>query len=295
MVSAKRRMTAVFVTGAITFSGIGFAAPAIAAPPQVATVILVAEGKFSGGKVVAKGTAEVGKTLTAKVSGFTPTPSSYKYQWLRDGNKIPGATKGSYTLQKADAGHAIKVKVTALRSGKIGKTIKSDPKTVKSEVKRSNTLAEIIGNPPPGKVVGFQAEGNGGGGWHINSDGAFVNYFGYIYTTGNFSQVRKASDGSYLLTIANSKCLDDIKQNQKYEKCATSSQWLKDGQTVRLLPTKGKLAYNDDDYYWFCGTLSSYGFCRNGYWTEWTLVAPDGTINRNSGGAFESAWKDEPK
>jgi len=116
---------AVLVTGAISFSGVGFSASAIAAPTQIATGVLVAEGKITGGKVVAEGTAKVGKTLTAEVSGFTPTPSSYMYQWLRDGNKIPGATKSTYMLREADAGHAIKVKVTALRSGKVGKTIKS--------------------------------------------------------------------------------------------------------------------------------------------------------------------------
>jgi len=129
-------------------------------------VRLAAEGKFTGGKVVAKGTAEVGKTLTAKVSGFTPTPSSYKYQWLRDGNKIPGATNATYTLQAADGGHAIKVKVTALRSGKAGKTIKSEAKTVKAASKNpltdpNATKADIA------KYLNCVADGYG---WRDNYD-----------------------------------------------------------------------------------------------------------------------------
>lgn len=63
------------------------------------------------------GTMKVGKKLTIKVGTWKPKPSSYAYQWYRDGKKIKGATKSSYTLAKADKGKRITVKVTGKKSG----------------------------------------------------------------------------------------------------------------------------------------------------------------------------------
>ena len=65
------------------------------------------------------GTPTVGQTLTAQDGTWTNSPTSYTYQWMRcngGGNKcanIAGATQKTYTLVAADAGHTIKVQVTA--------------------------------------------------------------------------------------------------------------------------------------------------------------------------------------
>ncbi|HEY7398569.1 MAG TPA: hypothetical protein VH538_09720 [Gaiellaceae bacterium] len=81
-------------------------APRNAAPPSI-------EGKLT-----------VGQTLTARAGSWTGTaPITYGYQWLRcdqPGNTctpITGATKPSYTLTTADAGHALRVLVGAKNSG----------------------------------------------------------------------------------------------------------------------------------------------------------------------------------
>ena len=66
------------------------------------------------------GTAQVGETLTADISGIADedglTSVSYSYQWIRsDGNTdtdIAGETASTYTLVSADVGKAIKVKVS---------------------------------------------------------------------------------------------------------------------------------------------------------------------------------------
>ena len=90
----------------------------------------------SVGKVSITGTPKVGKTLTAKVSGFKPAidqgrNGSYDYQWKRDDNKIDGATKSTYQVKdKKDEGHAISVQVTAKRLHYNTKTITSSPVNV---------------------------------------------------------------------------------------------------------------------------------------------------------------------
>ena len=63
------------------------------------------------------GVAAVGHVLTAHVGRWRPTPTAYRYQWLRDGHPIAKATRSVYRLGRADRRHRISVKVTALRTG----------------------------------------------------------------------------------------------------------------------------------------------------------------------------------
>ena len=62
------------------------------------------------------GTAQVGETLTADMSGIADTDGlgsvQYEYQWLADDTEIAGATNATYTLAAADEGKAIKVQVS---------------------------------------------------------------------------------------------------------------------------------------------------------------------------------------
>jgi len=62
------------------------------------------------------GTAKVGKKLTAKPGTWSPAPT-LRYQWLRNGKVIKGATRATYQLVKADRGRKITVRVTASRTG----------------------------------------------------------------------------------------------------------------------------------------------------------------------------------
>ncbi len=69
------------------------------------------------------GTTTVGQTLTASLGTFTNSPVTYKYQWQDcDGSganctAISGATSSTYTLAASDAGHTIRVIVTACNGG----------------------------------------------------------------------------------------------------------------------------------------------------------------------------------
>ncbi len=67
------------------------------------------------------GTAQVGETLTADITGIADDDgldnATFAYQWFADDAEINGATVSSYTLADADAGKAIKVKVTFTDDG----------------------------------------------------------------------------------------------------------------------------------------------------------------------------------
>ena len=68
------------------------------------------------GAAAITGTAKVGQTLTADTSGISDsdgmTKAAFNYQWLADDADLSGATSSTYTLAAADAGKAIKVRVS---------------------------------------------------------------------------------------------------------------------------------------------------------------------------------------
>ena len=70
----------------------------------------------ASGKLRISGEARVGQTLTADTSGIQDQDgledATFSYQWLGDDAEIAGATGPIYTLADADAGKAIKVRVT---------------------------------------------------------------------------------------------------------------------------------------------------------------------------------------
>lgn len=63
------------------------------------------------------GTLGVGATLKVSKGSWDVAGTKLSYQWLRDGKKIKGATKSSYTLTAKDKGSRITVRVTAKKSG----------------------------------------------------------------------------------------------------------------------------------------------------------------------------------
>ncbi|WP_235737367.1 carboxypeptidase regulatory-like domain-containing protein [Nocardioides alcanivorans] len=73
-------------------------------------------GVLTSTKPKIKGKAKVGKKLKAKTGSWGPKPVTLKYQWLRNGKKIKGATKANYKLVKKDAKKKISVKVAGKRA-----------------------------------------------------------------------------------------------------------------------------------------------------------------------------------
>ena len=68
------------------------------------------------------GTADVGKTLTAENGTWSNNPTAFQYQWLRCGAagescvNVSAATQKTYVLVTADAGHTMRVRVTAVNA-----------------------------------------------------------------------------------------------------------------------------------------------------------------------------------
>lgn len=66
---------------------------------------------------VIAGDATQGETLTVTSTGtWTYSPSSFDYQWTRDGSPIGSATSDSYLLDAADVGALIRCEVTAINA-----------------------------------------------------------------------------------------------------------------------------------------------------------------------------------
>lgn len=86
------------------------------------------------------GTAKVGKMLTANIKDWMPMATN-RYQWLRNGEAVDGATTSKYTLTAADLGAVISVSVTGVRSGYIETTRTS-----------TGTRTVVIGTLAKGKV-----------------------------------------------------------------------------------------------------------------------------------------------
>jgi hypothetical protein len=74
-------------------------------------------GLLTAAKPTISGKAKVGKKLTAKPGTWQPSGVTFTFQWLRDGQAIPGATGSTYTLKKADKGSKLRVKVTGSKAG----------------------------------------------------------------------------------------------------------------------------------------------------------------------------------
>ncbi|MDR0481898.1 MAG: hypothetical protein LBH13_01870 [Cellulomonadaceae bacterium] len=98
--------------------------PGVTLKPVVATSVerkITLKGQIQARTVIITGVGAVGKTVKAKPIGFTTSPSrdavTLKYQWIRDGLPIRGATKKTYTLTKADFKADVHVRVTASAPG----------------------------------------------------------------------------------------------------------------------------------------------------------------------------------
>ena len=86
----------------------------------------------------------VGETLNASISGWSPTPTSVSYQWLRSGSATAIATGPSYTLTSSDLGKTITVKATGGAPGYASTTVTSASTGSVNPASFSSTSAPII-------------------------------------------------------------------------------------------------------------------------------------------------------
>jgi hypothetical protein len=120
----------------------GNAAPANTAPPTIS------------------GTARVGQTLTGSNGTWSNAPTDFTYQWLRCNTSggscvsAPNGTQKTYTLIGADAGHKMRLRVTASNADG-NANAESDPTdTVQaSAVPRPTDRPIVSGTPEQGEVL----------------------------------------------------------------------------------------------------------------------------------------------
>jgi hypothetical protein len=109
------------------------------------------------------GTPTVSQTLTAGNGTWSNTPTSYAYQWLRcngGGNScgsVANGTAKTYTLVGADAGHTIRVRVTATNTDGSG-SAQSDQTTpiapaTSSAAPKNTSTPSISGTPRVGEQL----------------------------------------------------------------------------------------------------------------------------------------------
>ena len=68
-------------------------------------------------KPAVRGVVRKGHRLYSTHGTYAARPTALRYQWLRNGKAIRGATHASYRLRRADVRKHISVRVTAFRSG----------------------------------------------------------------------------------------------------------------------------------------------------------------------------------
>ena len=87
------------------------------------------------------GAAKVASVLTATAGTWAPARVALKYQWVRNGKAISGATGATYKLVAADAGSKVAVTVTGSKTGY--KTV------VTTSVAKSVPLQALTATPVP--------------------------------------------------------------------------------------------------------------------------------------------------
>jgi len=87
------------------------------------------------------GDVRIGKTLRVRPGDWGTKNVTYSYQWLRDGQRIRGATKSTYRLTRADAGADISVRVRGAKKGFKTRAVTSVVRNDWRTVTRTTTVA----------------------------------------------------------------------------------------------------------------------------------------------------------
>lgn len=114
------------------------------------------------GEVVISGFPVAGETLRAELTG-AQTEKGLSYFWYRDGIRIDGASGKSYSIRKEDAGHRIRVEVTA--SQYAGKLVSDPTDTIRSGF----TVSHIAVTKMPDKMTYRKYDAFDGAGMEVTA------------------------------------------------------------------------------------------------------------------------------
>ncbi len=190
-----------------------------------AQTAVVALGDLTNTSPVAiTGTAKVGLTLTRSAAAWTPSPDSRAYQWRRcdntgaNCNDIAGETGTTYTLAAADLGQTIRVIETASKAAYNDATSTSAQTAVVAAGDLTNTSpVAVTGTAKVGEVLSRSTAG-----WTPSPDSRSYQWRRCDNTGANCNDIGGATSTDYTLVAA------DL------------------GQTIRVVETASKTAYNDN-------------------------------------------------
>ncbi len=149
------------------------------------------------------GTARVGETLAASVSGVSDADglddANFAYQWIRGSTDVQGATGSSYTLASADEGERIKVRVDFTDDAGFDESLTSAATDVVEGPPATNTAATgaptIGGTARVGETLAASVSGVS------DADGLNNADFAYQWIRGS-TDVQGATGSSYTLASA---------------------------------------------------------------------------------------------
>jgi hypothetical protein len=113
--AATYAVTSADLGHALTCTAVGSTISSSATSTSAAVRVAPARLKVVTAPAV-RGTVRVGSVVRATNGVWAPKPTRYRYQWLRDGVAVRGATTSAYRLVSRDRGHRLAVRVTALEA-----------------------------------------------------------------------------------------------------------------------------------------------------------------------------------
>ncbi|KQX07572.1 MULTISPECIES: hypothetical protein [unclassified Leifsonia] len=140
-------------------------------------------GAFTGSAVpTVSGEPFVARTLTAKPStAWVPTPTSYTYQWYRNGTAIARATAKTYVVATADKGSKLTVRVTAVKSGVTSRSgVSAATATIASLKSFTGTALPTVKGT---RTVGSTLSALSGSDWSPKTTGTTYRYAWYRGST----------------------------------------------------------------------------------------------------------------
>ncbi len=118
--------------------------------------------KNTGLPSIEGGPPKLHQGLKCKQGSWSPSPTQFVYQWLRDGTtSIPQGTTNAYEVQEADEGHELSCRVTASNGEGSSSPAMSEGVRVGGSPPSDVTLPEITGSPRAGEALTC-----GHGEWH---------------------------------------------------------------------------------------------------------------------------------
>ena len=112
------------------YKGAGF--PVNTKPPEVTSALFA-----------------VGHTITCTTGSWTNSPTSYIYQWLREGTAIPGAETSTYTIEAADEGQKLACQVIAENAEGASVAAESEAERIKGTAPSNTVAPQVHGASSP--------------------------------------------------------------------------------------------------------------------------------------------------